>query len=1038
MRLFILIIVTLFYCTDFSYAQISKDSLSKLYSGLEFRNIGPFRGGRSVASSGVIGDPMTYYMGSTGGGVWKTTDAGVTWSNISDGYFNTGSVGAIAVAPSDPNVIYVGMGEHPVRGVMTSHGDGMYKSTDAGRTWTHIGLVESRHIAEIRIHPTNPESLYVAVQGAVHGDSRDRGVYRSTNGGTDWDQILYVDETTGAADLSMDMSNPRILYAAMWDHRRLPWQVRSGGEGSAIYKSVDAGDTWDKLEKGLPEEMGKASIDVSAANPQVVYANIESKGDKGGVYRSSDGGQSWIQTSKDRVTVARAWYYIEIFADPNDENTVYVLNAPVLKSIDGGKTFTSIRNPHGDQHHMWINPKDSKNIVLSNDGGACVTFNGGMSWSSQQNQPTAQFYRVITDHRFPYHVYGGQQDNTSVITPSRTSSAGIGWRDWTTGPGCESAFLAFDPDDPKDVFGTCIQGEIGVMDLTNHEERNVMAYPIIGLGWPTTEQRYRFNWNPPVVSSIQDPNTVYHAGNVVLRTQDGGYTWTEISPDLTRNDDSKQGPGGVPYTNEGAGGEVYNTIAYLAVSPHEAGVIWTGSDCGLVHVTRDDGANWTNVTPKGMGEVLVNRISVSPHDSSTAYVVATNYKFNDFRPMIYKTSNYGKSWKKITNGLPSNSWVRVVIEDEKVEDLLYAGTETGLFISYNGGVLWEPMQLNLPVCPITDLAIEDNDLVVATSGRAFWILDDLSALQMDIRNAKSVAIVKPKSTVRMKSGGGFRPGEPYGQNPKDGVSIDYWLPMAMDTSEITMVIKDTDGEVVRSYSNQKDKSFKKYTGGPQADPLLSSKKGLNRFVWDLNKESIPGVQGVFMLGGYDGTTVPPGEYSIDISDGVTTVSTMATVLADPRIDATQSDYINQYEEISELEAYVKDVQTSVNDVREIKAQMENFKKNFEKVDDAKELMELADTIMSHIETWEGQLIQKNQKTFQDVINFQNRLNAEIANLMSVMGSSHPKLTAGMSERKAELVDEWSDLKDQRDDILNTQIQQFNIKFEKLGLGIIQK
>ena len=472
--------------------------LSETFNGLEFRNIGPFRGGRSVAGCGVQGQPMLYYMGGTGSGIWKTTDAGITWHNISDGQLKTGTVGAIEVAPSDPNVIYVGMGEHAVRGVMTSHGEGMYKSTDAGITWHHIGLPLSRHIAEIQIHPTNPDIVFVAVQGALHGDSDDRGVYKSIDGGSSWSKVLYVDNTTGAADLSMDPSNPRILYAAMWDHRRYPWQVRSGGPGSAMYKSVDSGETWKKLEGGLPTEIGKSAIDVSAANTQVIYANIEAEGTKGGVYRSNDAGKTWKQTTSDRITVARAWYYIEIFADPLDENKVYVLNAPMLKSIDGGKSFKSISNPHGDQHHMWINPDNPQNILLLNDGGACVTFNGGNTWSSQQNQPTVQFYRVITDNVFPYNVYGGQQDNSSVIISSRTGGGGITWKDWVSGPGCESAFLAFDPDNPVEVFGGCYQGNISALNMETMEQRDIMAYPTAGLGWTPSEMKYRFNWNAPI------------------------------------------------------------------------------------------------------------------------------------------------------------------------------------------------------------------------------------------------------------------------------------------------------------------------------------------------------------------------------------------------------------------------------------------------------------------------------------------------------------------------------------------------------------
>ncbi|RMG88640.1 MAG: glycosyl hydrolase, partial [Bacteroidetes bacterium] len=691
---------------------------AEVFKSLQFRNIGPFRGGRSNAVSGVRGDDQTYYFGSVGGGVWKTTDAGISWKNVTDGFLASGSVGAIAVAPSDANVVYVGMGEHAVRGVMTSHGDGMYKSTDAGKTWSHIGLKDARHIAAIRVHPTNPDVVFVAVQGALWGPSADRGVYKTTDGGQTWRKVLFVNETTGAADLSMDATNPRILYAGMWDHQRFPWQVRSGGPGSGIWKSVDGGETWQALKKGLPEAMGKVAVDVSPANPNRVYANIEAE--KGGVYRSDDGGKSWKRVNSDRVTVARAWYYIEIFAHPTDENIVYVLNAPVLRSIDGGKTFESVPNPHSDQHDLWINPDRPDNMILANDGGACITFNAGRSWSTQQNQPTAQFYRVIADRRFPYHLYGGQQDNSTVCIASRTSGGGIGVRDWYPVSGGESAFLAFDPDHPDLVYGNSIQGFMEVYDHKTGETKGIMAYPQLNLGTLPRDMKYRFNWNNPLVADPHDPTVLYHGAQLVLKSADGGYSWTEISPDLTRNDPEKHNAGGVPYTNEAAGGEVYNTLSYLACSPKEAGVIWAGSDDGLVHLTRDGGKNWANVTPAGLPESLINAIEVSPHDPATAYLAVTRYKWNDLAPMIFVTHDYGKTWSKKVAGIPGDNFVRVVREDPVKKGLLYAGTEHGLYVSFDGGEKWSRFQSNLPVCPITDLAVHDNDLLVATSGRAFW------------------------------------------------------------------------------------------------------------------------------------------------------------------------------------------------------------------------------------------------------------------------------------------------------------------------------
>ena len=964
--LLLIVVLTMSCLTIQAQDKNTYQGIDSLYQGLKFRNIGPFRGGRSVASSGVIGDPMTYYMGTCGGGVWKTDDAGGSWKNISDGYFNTGSVGAIAVAPSDPNVVFVGMGEHAVRGVMTSHGDGVYKSMDAGKTWTHLGLENSRHIAEIEIHPDNPDLIFVAVQGAVHGPSKDRGVYKSNNGGKTWKKVLYINENTGATDISLDIHNPRILYASTWEHRRYPWLVSSGGPGSGIYKSTDGGDTWKPLEKGLPKEMGKVSVDVSAANPEVVYANIEAKGEKGGVYRSDDGGQSWKQTSKARVTIARAWYYIEIFADPVDENKVYVLNAPVLKSIDGGKTFETISNPHGDQHHLWINPENTENIILSNDGGACVTFNGGQSWSSQQNQPTAQFYRVITDNRFPYHVYGGQQDNSTVCITSR-GNRGIGWKDWYAVSGCESAFLAFNPDDPQLVFGGCYQGNISVFDHKTGINKDILAYPTVGLGWTPSEMKYRFNWNAPIVASPFDYNTIYHAGNVVLKTSDNGQSWEAISPDLTRNNKEQQIDGGGPYTNEGAGGEVYGTISYLSCSPHDANVIWAGSDDGFIHVTKDGGQNWEKVTPKGIGEALINAIDVSPHDPATAFVAVTKYKFNDFTPMAYRTSDYGKTWTKIANGFAKEHFVRVVKEDIKKPGLLYAGTEGGLYVSYNNGDQWHKFQLNLPLCPITDLTFRDNDLVVATMGRAFWILDDLSALQQSNGAApkKEMHVFQPKSAYRISTWSRGRGGN-FGQNAPSGVIVDYYLPEAIDSTSLTLTVKDENGNTIRTYSNKKDKKFKKYDGGPSPKKTISHDKGVNRFVWDMRRESLPGVEDVFIHGGYSGSLVAPGTYQLELKNGEEMVTSTCKIEVDPRVEASTEDYDEQQESLSKLHNMAMEVNESVNRMRVYKQQIQSLIKPLKDKTEVKDIFDFGEEIIEKINDWEDQLIQKKQKTFQDV------------------------------------------------------------------------
>ncbi|MEO8448508.1 MAG: glycosyl hydrolase, partial [Gemmatimonadota bacterium] len=693
---------------------------------LQWRNIGPFRGGRATTATGVPSQPLTYYMGATGGGIWRTDDAGHSWRPIADGQINMGSVGAIAVAPDDPNVVYAGLGEAPVRGVSSSWGDGMYRSTDAGRTWAHIGLVNSRQISRVIVHPRNSDVVYVAAQGSRWGPSGERGIYRSLDGGKSWKLTLSADSLTGPSDLAMDPTNPRILYAALWDHQRLPWLVRSGGPGGGIWKSTDGGDTWKQLTGGLPKIMGKIGVAVSPANPDRVWAIVEA--DSGGLFKSDDGGASWQLVNGDRVLRARAWYYTRVTADPMNPDVVYVINAPLMKSIDAGRTFTPLPDPHGDNHDLWINPSNPQNMIKADDGGAVVSFTGGRTWSSQGNQPTAQFYRVITDDRFPYWLYAGQQDNSTVAIPSAVAGPGISPNDWHQVGGCESAHVAFDPADPHYVYAGCYHGIINEHDQTTDFERNVMAYPFLGLAEPSDQLKYRFNWSAPIFVSPFDPKTIYHAGNVLLKTTDRGNSWTEISPDLTRNDKSRQGAGGTPITNEGAGGEVYGTIYYGVESPHEAGTIWIGTDDGLVQLTRDGGTSWKNVTPKGLSESLINMVEVSPFDQATAYIAVSRHKWNDNAPLIYKTSDYGQSWTKLVSGIADGDMVRVVREDPNRRGLMYAGTETGLYASTDGGLKWRRFQLNLPHVPVTDLRVKRKDLVISTEGRAFWILDDASPL----------------------------------------------------------------------------------------------------------------------------------------------------------------------------------------------------------------------------------------------------------------------------------------------------------------------
>src|SRR5262245_9218628 len=692
-----------------------------LLKGMQWRSIGPYRGGRSTAVAGVTSQPNVFYFGATGGGVWRTNDGGINWQPVADEYLKTGSVGAIGVSESDPNVVYVGMGESPIRGNV-SHGDGVYKSTDSGKTWKHIGLEDTRQIARVRVHPRNSDIVYVAALGHVFGPNEQRGVFRSIDGGKNWTKVLYRSNKAGATDLILDPTNPNIIYAALWEVYRQPWTLESGGPGSGIFKSTDAGDTWTEITRnqGLPKGViGNIGITVSPVNSDRVWAIVEAE--EGGVFRSDNAGKSWTRTNEQRNLRQRAWYYTRIYADPKGADTVYVLNTGFYKSNDGGRTFTPIGVPHGDNHDLWIAPDDPQRMINSNDGGANVSFNGGRSWS-EQDQPTAQFYRVALDNDFPYHIYGAQQDNSTVKIASRTSENGITTSDWYDVGGGESGWIAPSPKDSEITYAGSYDGLTTRYDHRTGQLRDINPYPNNPMGWGAAEIKYRFQWNFPLLFSPHDANTLYAAAQVLFKSHNEGQSWDVISPDLTRNDKSKQGPSGGPITKDNTSIEYYDTIFTVMESPIQAGTIWAGTDDGLVQLTRDGGKNWANVTPAKdiMPEwIQINSLDASPFDAGTAYVAATMYKYDDYKPYLYKTSDFGKSWKKITNGIPNGAFTRVIREDPNKRGLLYAGTETGMYISFDDGANWQSMQLNLPVVPITDLAIHkrEKELVAATQGR---------------------------------------------------------------------------------------------------------------------------------------------------------------------------------------------------------------------------------------------------------------------------------------------------------------------------------
>jgi photosystem II stability/assembly factor-like uncharacterized protein len=1015
--------------------QTSPDSI---FNNLKWRNVGPFRGGRANAIAGVLNNDLKFYVGYTGGGVWTTEDGGNNWKNISDGQFGVGSIGDIAVSESDPNVIFVGTGEHAVRGVMTSYGDGVYKSIDAGKTWKHVGLQKTRHISDIAIDPRNPDVVYVAAQGTVHGPNTDRGVFKSTDGGANWKKVLYINDSTGISSLSMDMNNPRILYAASWEHRRFPWTVSSGGPGSAIWKSVDEGNTWTKLEGGLPKLMGKAGISVSRANSNRVYAIIETEKIKSGLYRSDDAGKTWSLQSNNQDISSRSWYYMEVFADPKNENTVYVLNAPMMKSIDGGKTFTRVPVQHGDTHDLWINPSKNNILALADDGGAEISFDLCKSWSSIMNQPTAQFYRVNTDNVFPYKLYGGQQDNTSVILASRNNGPYLTERDWMIGPGCESAFPAFDPNDPTLVYGGCYQGYIEVMNVKTVESKDIQAYPTMNLANDPSTMKYRFNWNAPIISSPHDPKTIYHGSNVVLKTTNGGISWEPISPDLTRNEKSKQGPGGMPFTNEGAGGENYNTLFYMAESPLVKGVIWTGSDCGLVHLTLDGGKTWNNVTPAGLPEAQINSIELSASEKGTAYIAATRYKFNDYAAYAYKTTDYGKTWTSIVNGVKEDDFLKVIREDRKNKNILYAGSERGFYLSTDGGAHWSPFQRNLPVVPVTDLMIRDNDLVAATAGRAFWILDDLGAIQQYVADAALPRLVIPKPGYKMGGGAGL-PEEKYsaGQNAPDGIILDYFLPEIHDSVTVKLTITDSRGKAVRTFTNRKDDNYVRYPGGPAPAPLLPAAKGHNRFLWDYRTESpSPDVKGVYIFGDYRGYALAPGTYQAKLEVGSGSSSVELVLLPNPKIQATAQEWDEQQQVLAQITAAISEIHQAVNDLRKVKKQLQHHADVFKTVNKAEKVVEEAKKLVKNIDGWEANIVESRIQNGQDVINWPSKLNAELFFIKGLADAADPRITQGIKTRYADLQAEWNQEK-QKLVTLKNAIISYNQLYKSQGMeGIV--
>jgi photosystem II stability/assembly factor-like uncharacterized protein len=952
---------------------------SVLYENLKFRLVGPFRGGRSAAVCGDLKRKNVFYFGSTGGGVWKTQDGGSNWKNISDKFFG-GSIGSISISQSDPTVMYVGTGENTMRGNV-SEGNGMWKTEDGGRTWKFCGLKDSRHITRIVIHPKNPNLVWAACTGHLFGPSQERGVYKTSDGGKTWRKVLFSNENAGAVDLIIDPTNPDIFYASTWYVRRTPYSLESGGEGSALWKSVDGGENWKNISKnkGLPKDtLGIIGITVAPSNPDRLYAIVESR--TGGVFTSNDAGETWTKTSDNSEVRQRSWYFSKIFCDPKNENTIYICNVGFHRSRDGGKTFTQINTPHGDHHDFWIDPEDSQRMIIADDGGGQINFDGGANWSTYHNQPTAQFYRVSTDTHFPYRILGAQQDNSTVRIMSRTYDGSITENDWTYTAGFESGFVVADPSNPDVVYGGNYGGYLSRMDHKTGENRTISVWPESPIGSGADVLKYRFQWNFPIFFSPHNPKRIYACGNVLFVSENEGASWEAISPDLTTNDKSKQAASGGIITKDNTSVEYYCTLFAAAESPLEKDLLWVASDDGLVHVSKNGGGNWENVSPKGiLPWMMWNAIEIDPFKKGSAYLVGTRYKLDDYTPYIFKTEDYGKNWVKITSGIPFNHFTRVVRADKKRPGLLYCGTEYGMYISFDDGKNWKPFQQNLPLVPITDLTLKDNDLVVATQGRSFWVLDDLSALQQMNSNMtqNKIFAFAPRDVYCANGYVIENPGNA-GTNPPNGLVLDYYLKDFSDTSSLKILFYDKNNKHIRTYSTQAEKEDK-----------VEAKKGMNRFVWNLIYPAAEKIEGMILWAGpIGGPKAAPGNYKAVIKTRTDSVAVNFTILSDPNYKVSQSEYEQQFNFLIETRDKFSAIQKGIKQIRELRQQLNSLNARLGKDSAAKEIKVASDSIQKKITRIEETLYQTKAKSGQDVLNYPIRLNDKLASLYDAANSGN--------------------------------------------------
>lgn len=970
----------------------------RLYNSIQWRNIGPYRGGRSCAVTGVPGQPNLFYFGSTGGGVWRTKDGGQTWENISDGYFG-GSIGAVAVSEYDPNVIYAGGGEKTVRGNV-SFGYGIWRSVDAGKSWKQTGLRASRHISRIRIHPRNPDLAYAAVMGDLYRSSEERGVYRTTDGGQTWERILFANADAGAVDLLLDPNNPRILFASTWRVRRTPYSLESGGEGSTLWRSADGGDTWEDLssKEGFPAGLrGIIGVAISPVNSDRVWAIIEAE--EGGAFRSDDGGDTWFRINSERALRQRAWYYSRIYADTRDEDVVYVMNVRYHKSTDGGKTFKAHTAPHGDHHDLWIAPEDNQRMIIGDDGGAQVSFDGGENWSTYHNQPTAQFYRVTTDNHFPYRIYAAQQDNSTVRILHRTESNTISERDWEPTAGGESAHIAVDPTDDDIVYGGSYGGYLIRKNHRTGESQAINVWPDNPMGYGAEGMKYRFQWNFPIFFSPHEPDKLYAASNHLHVSRNGGRSWELISPDLTRNDSARLGPSGGPITKDNTGVEYYCTIFAAAESPYEKGLLWAGSDDGLVHLSRDGGRSWENVTPSGMPEwMMINSIEPDPFNKGGAYIAGTRYKLGDYQPYLYKTEDYGKSWRLIAGGIGKEHFTRVVRADPKRRGLLYAGTETSMYISFDDGANWSEFQLNLPAVPVTDLAVKGNNLIAATQGRGLWIIDDITPLHQlnEEVAAGDIFLYQPADAYRMDGAQDLN-AKNAGTNHPGGVIVQYYIKKMPEDSAARAALSfyDENGHLIRTFSNQAKEKADKF----------EPRQGANLFVWDMHYPRAKDFEGmVLWWAGLKGPRAVPGKYSVRLQVDSLEQEQAFHILRDPRSAGTNEGLEAQFAFMQEVNEKVSEAHQAVTDIRELRRQLEHFTSRWKGEEGKEELLAKARAIDSVMTKVENELYQTRNQSSQDPLNFPIKLSNKLAHLNALAGIGDFRPTEQAYAAKRELTE----------------------------------